>query len=152
MVHILQLKSLFFFFKALVVYLITDALLKKKKQVFINKVGFRMCKYIWLCTPLYNVILRIARNLLETRVIIKISTHPCCPRNWLIFMGMKQKKNYLIPIRIRPNFFAKISGIGPFNYFFFASSPWKSVNIYRVARIFRNFDDYPGFQSKTTPA
>ena len=26
---------------------------------------------------LYNVILRIARNFLETRVIIKILTHPC---------------------------------------------------------------------------
>ena len=26
-------------------------------------------------------------------VIIKISTHPCYPRNWQIFKGMKQKKN-----------------------------------------------------------
>ena len=33
---------------------------------------------------------------------------------------------------------------------FFASSPWKSVNIYRLARMGRNFDDYPGFQPKTT--
>ena len=35
-------------------------------------------------------------------------------------------------------------------FFFFASSPWKSVNIYRLARMGRNFDDYPGFQPKTT--
>ena len=33
---------------------------------------------------------------------------------------------------------------------FFALSPWKSVNIYRLARMGRNFDDYPGFQPKTT--
>ena len=31
---------------------------------------------------------------------------------------------------------------------FFASSPWKLVNIYRLARMGRNFDDYPGFQPK----
>ena len=46
-------------------------------------------------TP-YNVILRLARNLLETRIIMKILTHPSspsCPRKlWLIFMGIKQKK------------------------------------------------------------
>ena len=36
--------------------------------------------------------------------------------------------------------------------FFFASSQWKSVKIYRIARIFWNFDDYTGFQSKKTPA
>ena len=34
--------------------------------------------------------------------------------------------------------------------FFFPSSRWKSVNIYRLARLGRNFDDYPGFQPKTT--
>ena len=34
--------------------------------------------------------------------------------------------------------------------FFFASSQWKSVNIYRTARIGRNFGDYPGFQPQTT--
>ena len=31
---------------------------------------------------------------------------------------------------------------------FFASLPWKLVNIYRLARMCRNFDDYPGFQPK----
>ena len=30
--------------------------------------------------------------------------------------------------------------------FFFASFPSKLVNIYGIARIFQNFDDYPGFQ------
>ena len=34
--------------------------------------------------------------------------------------------------------------------FFFPSSPLKSVKIYRLARIGQNFDDYPGFQPKTT--
>ena len=37
-----------------------------------------------------------------------------------------------------------------FRKFFFASSQWKSVNIYWIARMGRNFDD--GFQPKTTPA
>ena len=32
--------------------------------------------------------------------------------------------------------------------FFFASLPRKSVNIYRLARMGQNFDDYPGFQPK----
>ena len=36
--------------------------------------------------------------------------------------------------------------------FFFASSQWKLVNIYRIARIFQNFDDYLGFQPQTAPA
>ena len=45
--------------------------------------------------------------------------------------------------------------VGHFEIFFakkkkkFASFPWKLVNIYRVARSFRNFDDYPGFQKVT---
>ena len=33
---------------------------------------------------------------------------------------------------------------------FFASSPWKSYNNYRLARMGRNFDDYSGFQLKAT--
>ena len=36
------------------------------------------------------------------------------------------------------NFFAK--------FFFFASFPWKLVNIYRIARMGQNFDDYSDFQ------
>ena len=35
--------------------------------------------------------------------------------------------------------------VGHFIFFFFK---WKSVNIYRITRIFRNFDDYPDFQQK----
>ena len=38
----------------------------------------------------------------------------------------------------RPFFFSEKS--------FFASSQWKSVNIYRIARMGRNFDDYHDFQ------
>ena len=44
----------------------------------------------------------------------------------------------------------------PFWFFFqkkgFASFQWKSVIIYRIARMGQNFDDYPNFQSQTTPA
>ena len=43
--------------------------------------------------------------------------------------------------------------IQPFWFLFsekkIASSQWKLVNIFRIARIFRNFDDYPGFQPQT---
>ena len=35
-------------------------------------------------------------------------------------------------------------------WFFFASSPLKSVNNYRLARMGRNSYDYPGFQPKST--
>ena len=35
------------------------------------------------------------------------------------------------------------------NKIFFASSPWKSVNIYNAARMDRNFDVYPGLQQKS---
>ena len=35
---------------------------------------------------------------------------------------------------------------------FFALSPWKSVKVSRLARMGRNFDDYTGFQPKTTAA
>ena len=33
-----------------------------------------------------------------------------------------------------------------FSFFFFALFPSKIINIYRIARIFQNFVDYPGFQ------
>ena len=33
-------------------------------------------------------------------------------------------------------------------FVFFASSPWKSVKVSCVAKMGRNFDDYPGFQPK----
>ena len=64
---------------------------------------------------------------LETRVIIKISTHPWYPRN-----------------------FDQFSWVGHFG-FFFASSPWKLVKLSWVSRMGRNFDDYPGFQPKISP-
>ena len=35
-----------------------------------------------------------------------------------------------------------------FKNIFFASSPRKSVNIYNVARMGQNFDDYPGLQQQ----
>ena len=39
-------------------------------------------KYKHVQCTLYNVILRIPRIFLKTREIIKISIHPCCPRNF----------------------------------------------------------------------
>ena len=56
---------------------------------------------------------------------------------WLIFIGMKQKFFFW------KNEF-KMADLN----FLFASLPWKSVNIYRLARMGQNFDDYPGFQFK----
>ena len=66
---------------------------------------------------------------LETSVIIKISTHLCCPRTFTAFQGIKQKKN--IYIYAKKNrwlkkstffktvnsqyFFAKLSGIVHWN-------------------------------------
>ena len=60
---------------------------------------------------------------LETRVTIKISTHPALLpyKCWLIFMGMKQKKypkwstqkNWVFHLHKFSIFFSKISGIGP---------------------------------------
>ena len=80
---------------------------------------------------------------------------------WLIFIRMKLKKT-------SPNsqyFFTKIIEnwswksqffwAGHFEFFcqfFFASSQWKPVNIYKITRMCRNFDDCSGFQPKTTPA
>ena len=43
--------------------------------------------------------------------------------------------------------------VGHFGFFFsifFALSPWKSVKVSCVARMGRNFYDYPGFHPKTT--
>ena len=39
-----------------------------------------------------------------------------------------------------------VGHFGLFFQFFFALSPWKSVKVSKLARIGRNFDDYPGFQ------
>ena len=43
--------------------------------------------------------------------------------------------------------------IGEQEYFgnYFASSPRKAVKVSWVARMGQNFDDYSGFQPKTTP-
>ena len=35
---------------------------------------------------------------------------------------------------------------------FFTSSPWEWVGVSWLARMSRNFDDYPGFQPETAPA
>ena len=45
--------------------------------------------------------------------------------------------------------------VGHFEFFFwfffdfFASFPWKQVKVYWLARMGRNFDDYPGLQQKS---
>ena len=66
---------------------------------------------------LYNVILRIARNFLETRENIKILTHPIYHKNldwfsWKIQNG-RLKKIEIFKIANSQNIFAKISQIGP---------------------------------------
>ena len=71
---------------------------------------------------------------LETREIIKISTHPCYPIT--DFYGDEAKKN--------PKFRLKKTE-------FFKTTNSQLSNSYRVARMGRNFDDYSGFQPKTTP-
>ena len=81
-----------------------------------------------ICT-LYNVKLRIARNLLKTSEIIKISTHPFYHTNldWFSWEWSKKKfffqekkfkmadfsKWPFFKIANSQNFFAKISQIGP---------------------------------------
>ena len=45
-------------------------------------------------STLYNDILCIVRNLVETRENIKIESHPFHHNLWLIFFGMKQKKKF----------------------------------------------------------
>ena len=81
--------------------------------------------YIFILPTLCCIRLRRCCFGLETRVIIKISTNPCYPRNWLIFMGMKQKKflkknpnwptqkNWVFQNRQFSIFFVKILEIGP---------------------------------------
>ena len=97
----------------------------------------------------------------ETRVIIKTTTHP---KNALFWPYVGQSDDHrgwatsIYPIHPRTNpwnFFGKIlwiGGFGKLSFFESASSSWKSVNIYRVARMGRNVDYYPSFQPKTTPA
>ena len=69
---------------------------------------------------------------------------------WHVFMGMKQKKSKWPTRKNQSILLTK----GPIHEIFaiFASFSWKHVKVYRIARIFRNFDDYPGFKPKTTPA
>ena len=71
---------------------------------------------------LYNAILRIARNFLETRENLKISTHPFYHVNldWFFFFFWKKKiqnrrlkKSAFFKIANSQNFFTKISQIGP---------------------------------------
>ena len=81
-----------------------------------------------LLSTLYNAILRIARNFLETRENITISTHPFYHINWgwfpwewskkKIFFSKKKfkmadsKKAHFSKSPILKNFFAKISQMG----------------------------------------
>ena len=88
-------------------------------------------RYILPCNTLYNDILRIARNLVETRENIKIESHPfhhiIC--DWFL-LGWSKKKIFFWKKKIQngrfskspffklansqsQNFFVKISWIGP---------------------------------------
>ena len=77
-----------------------------------------------ITTTLYNYILRIARNLLETRENIKIEFH--------------------LFYHIICDWFVTDKAF--FKLFFFASFSWKSVQICMVEWIGWNFDVFPGFQ------
>ena len=79
-------------------------------------------KEITQVRTLYNVILRIARNLLKTSENIKISTHPFYHRNLDCFSWEWSKKKFkmadfskwpFFKIANSQKFFAKISQIGP---------------------------------------
>ena len=81
------------------------------------------------------------------RPILSLLHYKC----WLIFKGMNQKKSLKISRKIWELGELKISVFEStiLNLFLqknsFASFQWKSFNIYRIARINWNFDDYPGF-------
>ena len=86
-------------------------------------------RFLWKTCTLYNPILRIARNFLETRENIKIATHPFYHINlgWFSLEWSKKKffffekkiqngrlkKSSFFKIANSQNFFAKISEIGP---------------------------------------
>ena len=110
------------------------ALLKKTKRVSILNeayyfklcLGFEFIRYLRTkevqLNTLYNTILRIARNFLETRENIKILTHPFYHINlvWFSWEWSKKKnsksptqKKWVFQNRQFSNFFIKNSQIGP---------------------------------------
>ena len=89
---------------------------------------------------LYNTILRIARNFLETREIIKILIYPCCPKDFDWFScGWSKKKNFFWKMKISQRFCGSKDG-SKFWWF-----PWFPKNsllcvILRYTVYMRNFD------------
>ena len=61
------------------------------QSILITETRSARARADWLLT-LYNAILRIARNLLETKENIKILTDPFYPVNWTDFHGDEAKK------------------------------------------------------------
>ena len=80
---------------------------------FINKNYLFHAKFFEESSTLYNAILRIARNFLETRVNIKISTHPFYHINlgWFSWEWSKKKKNCFILMKISPNLHGRMDGL-----------------------------------------
>ena len=82
---------------------------------------WRMPQMVWIPHTLYNAILRTARNFLETRENIKISTHPFYHINlgWFSWEWSKKnskwptQKNLIFQLPQFSMFFMKISWIGP---------------------------------------
>ena len=73
--------------------------------------------------------------------------------------GLKHQKCIFWPVEIKncqfwktPFFWVCHFDFFFYNFFFFASFPWKQVKVYWLARMGRNFDDYSGFQPKITPS
>ena len=119
--------------------------------------NFHHCLLLLLYT-LYNVILRIARNLLETRKNIKIESHSFCHMicDWLSWgwsIVLKFQNCFSTP-PILNIFFQKFHGlvlglVGLIDWCssnFFAWSPWKSVTYYVIEWMGLNFDVFPCFQ------
>ena len=98
--------------------IVTFILLNWKKYTWRSEFLWVSC-YMQSWYTLYNVILRIARNLLETRENIKISTHPFYPINldWFSWGWSKQyskwptQKNWVFQFRQFAIFFSKNSGL-----------------------------------------
>ena len=116
----------------------------KKNWKIVSKTTQLWTNCVGISITLYNVILRIARNFLETRENIKISTHPFYHINldWFwweekIFFrkwptpkifkiakpkSPKEKKNCFIPIKISSNLYGRMDGS---NFWCF---PWFTDN------------------------
>ena len=76
---------------------------------------------------------------------VKVEPHQC-PLHQLILLTQRPILEIFAKRKLRIWGVENLSFLSRPFWFFFASSSWKSVNIYNVARKFWNFDDYQDFQ------